>query len=71
MDKKKLRLKIINVESFVTSLENDQKEEVKGGGDTRFCPSGQYSGCPCGSNYTDCLQFTCHTCTCQTLCHLC
>lgn len=56
MNKKKLSLKVINVHSFVTSLENGQQEEVKGGGDTRFCPSGQYSGCPCG------------TVTCRTVC---
>jgi hypothetical protein len=51
--KLKLDLKEFRVQSFVSSLKDDEQDEVKGGGDTRFCPSGQYSGCPC-TQYTDC-----------------
>lgn len=62
---KKLSLNVIKVQSFVTSLDDGQQEEVKGGGDSGTCPSGQYSGCPCGTAYTDCNQYSC---TCLSLC---
>jgi hypothetical protein len=75
---KKLKLDLgeFRVESFVTSLEGDQQHKVKGGGDTRFCPSGQYSGCPCDpppSRHTDCGQFTCFCsiASCITVCLIC
>lgn len=40
----KLNIKEFKVKNFITSLENDQKDALKGGGDTRYCPSGQYGG---------------------------
>ena len=65
--KKKLNLEVVRVQSFVTSLENDQKNRIKGGQsmDTVCCPDYKTEGpcpgytegdvtCLCWTNYGTC-----------------
>ena len=43
---KKLKLNDLKVNSFVTSMEQKEKETVKGGGATLLCLTGQYPTLP-------------------------
>lgn len=44
MKKKKLTLENINVQSFVTTLDNENKKAVVGGGDTNYGQCGHTCG---------------------------
>jgi len=73
---KKLSLKPIKIQSFITSLNNEDKKNVKGGTDPiaclsiETCPEATCETCPpCGGSPITCN--TCNTCnTCYT-CYTC
>jgi hypothetical protein len=82
--KKKMSLSPIKVQSFVTTLDDKQKNKVKGGATYDCTPDSCPGGtCPptwnascegtCDTCASDCTCFnTCdNTCTCGTLCFTC
>lgn len=69
---KKLKLSDLKVQSFVTSLENDEKNKVKGGLTSPNCETDDTCTCNtyCGTCPTACGSM-CNTCSCQTVCGTC